>query len=231
MKRNVLLAGVAVFVVIVIAWFFLIYSPLGDDLTNAQTATATEARTTQDLQTELARLTAQSKNTTRLQALLRKFDQAIPQKPDLGEFIIQLNQIAGSSGVKLLTIAPSPPAASGTSSAIALSISVTGSFFQVKNFLTKMEKLERLVIIDGVNISAGGGSSSTGSSSSSSTSNSTSLSLSMTGRMFTRTAPAAAAGTPSAPAAPGGSTSSTTGPGGATSSSTAPSGSSTTGGT
>lgn len=230
MKRNVLLGGVAVFVVIVLAWYLLLYSPLGDDFTNAQTSTTAEERKTQDLQAQLARLTAQSKNTTRLQALLRKFDQAIPQKPDLGEFIIQLNQIAGKSGVKFLSIAPSPPAVSGSSSAIALSISVTGSFFQVKNYLTQMEKLERLVIIDGVNISAGGGSSSTGTSS---TSDATSLSVSLTGRMFTRAAPAAAAGTPStaAPAAPGGSPSSTTGPGGATSSSTAPSGSSTTGGT
>jgi Tfp pilus assembly protein PilO len=227
MKRNVLLIGGAAFVAIVLVWFFLFYSPLGDDLKSAQDSVSVEERKTQDLDTTLARLTATAKNAPQQQAELRKFDQAIPQKPDLGEFIIQLNKIATSAGIRFLSVSPSPPVASGTSSTIALTISIQGSFFQVKNYLTQLESLERLVIIDGVNISAGSGSS----TSASATSDATSLSVTLTGRMFTRAAPAAA-GTPSTPTTttPGSSTSSTTVPGAATSSTTAPATSSTTAG-
>ena len=225
MKRNVLIIAGAAFLAVVLAWFFLFYTPLGDDLKSNQDLVSAEEHKTPDLQTTLARLTATAKNATQQQAQLRKFDRAIPQKPDEGEFIIELNKIATSAGIKPLTIAPSPPSAasatsstSSTSSTIALTLSISGSFFQVKNYITQLESLERLVIIDGLNISAGSGSS----TSASTTSDATTLSVTITARMFTRAAPAAAAGTPSTPT--------TTVPGGATSSTTAPATSSTTAG-
>lgn len=222
MKRNVVIGGAAAFLAIVLAWFFVVYRPVGDELKTAQASTADEQHKTEGLQANLTRLEAQKKLATQQEALLRKFDQAIPKEPDLAAFIIQANKIAASSGIEFLSIAPSPPAASGTSSTINLTISVQGSFFQVENYLTKMENLERLVIIDGINLAAG--ASSAGSSSS----DGVTLSVSITGRMFTKAAPAAAAG--SAPVTPAPTTSSTTTPGGASSSTTAPTGSSTTGG-
>ncbi len=225
MKRNALIVMAAALVVIILAWFFLIYSPKGDDLKTAQTAVTTEEAKTQDLQNTLSRLQAQAKSAPQQQALLRKFDQAIPKTPDEGEFIIQMRKIADSAGIEFLSITPSPPAAAGTSSVIALNISISGSFFQVKNYLTKLENLERLVIVDGINISSGSGTGSTSTGSS----DTTTLSVSLTARMFTRAPAAAAAGT-TPPTTPGTSTSSTTVPGGAPTSSTVPSGSSTTGG-
>ena len=110
MKRNIVIGGAAAFLVVVIAWFFLLYSPLGDDLKNAEGSVATEEHKAQDLQTTLNRLLAQSKNAPQQQALLRKFDQAIPQKPNEGEFFIQLDSIAASSGTGLLSLSPAPPA-------------------------------------------------------------------------------------------------------------------------
>ncbi len=230
MKRNALIAGAVGLVVVILAWYFIIYSPIGDDLSAAETSTAAEQAKTQDLQNTLTRLAAQSKNSTRQEALLRKFDQAIPQKSNLAEFIIQLNKLATSSGIKFQSISPSPPAAGGSSSVIKLSINIGGSFFQVKNYLSQLERLERLVIVDGVTIAADGGSSS--SSTGSSVSDTTGLSVTLTGRMFTRAAAQPAAGTPSATTpttVPGGTTPTTTR--GGTSSSSIPSGAPTTGGT
>ena len=226
MKRNVLIAGAVGLVVVILAWYFIIYSPIGEDLSAAETSTAAEQAKTQDLQNTLARLAAQSKNATRQEALLRKFDQAIPQKSDLAEFIIQLNKLATSSGINFMSITDTPPAVGGSSSVISLSINIGGSFFQVKNYLSQLERLERLVIVDGVTISAGAGSSTGGS-----VSDTTGLSVTLTGRMFTRAVPQPAAGPPRATTptpAPGG-TAPTTGSG--SSSSSIPSGSPTTGGT
>ncbi|MEO6469952.1 MAG: type 4a pilus biogenesis protein PilO [Acidimicrobiia bacterium] len=218
MKRNALIAGAVGLVVVILAWYFIIYSPIGDDLSAAETSTASEQAKTQDLENTLARLAAQSKNSTRQEALLRKFDQAIPEKSNLAEFIIQLNKLATSSGIKFQSISPSPPAAGGSSSVIALSINIGGSFFQVKNYLSQLERLERLVIVDGVSISAAGDSSAAGSS----VSDTTGLTVSLTGRMFTRSAPQPAAGTPGAttPTTVAGGSTPTTTPGGTTSSST-----------
>ena len=226
MKRNVLIAAAVGLVVVILAWYFIIYSPIGEDLSAAETSTAAEQAKTQDLQNTLARLAAQSKNATRQEALLRKFDQAIPQKSNLAEFIIQLNKLATSSGINFMSITDTPPAVGGSSSVIGLSINIGGSFFQVKNYLSQLERLERLVIVDGVTISAGAGSSTGGS-----VSDTTGLSVTLTGRMFTRAVPQPAAGTPSAttPTTVPGGTAPTTASG--SSSSSIPSGSPTTGGT
>ena len=222
MKRNQLLIGGAAVLVIVLLWWFLLYKPLGDDLSSAQAQTATEQKKTDALQADLARLQSQAKNASQQQALLRKLDAAVPKNPDLAEFIIQANDIAESSGISFLSIAPTPPAAGDGASVINMTISISGSFFQLQDYLRQLEQLERLVIVDGISSSSGGGGSSGASGSSSDTSSSstgdTSLSVSLTARMVTRAAP-----TTSADGSTGGtgSTTTTTTPGGSTSSTTA----------
>jgi Tfp pilus assembly protein PilO len=237
MKRNVLIGAAAGLVAIILLWFFVLYSPLGDDLKAAQDQVSTEQKKTQDLQATLARLESQKKNAPQQQALLNRLDKAVPKTPDLAEFIIQANDIADQSGIEFLTIAPSQPAA-GTAngvSTINLTITIQGSFFQLQDYLQHLEKLSRLVIIDTLNVSASGGASGASAGSTGSTSGGTDLSVTLSGRMFTRAAPtgaAAGAATPGGTA--GSSTSSSTTPGGSTgstSSTSAPSGSSTTGGT
>lgn len=221
MKRNVLIGIGAAFVAVIVLWYFAIYSPKADDLSAAQTQVSEEQAKTPGLRSTLAQLQSVARNASRQQALLNKFDQAIPKLPDEAEFIVQANQIADDAGIEFQSISPSPPVSAGTTSTIGLAISIQGSFFQVKNYLTQLENLDRLVIVDAINVSAGGGTDSTGASTG------TTLSVTLTARMFTRAAATAAPGTVPAPDA---STTTTTAAGGATSSSTAPS-SSTTGGT
>jgi Tfp pilus assembly protein PilO len=224
-KRNQLLIGGAAVLVIVLLWYFLLYAPLGDDLSSAQEQTSAEQKKTDSLQADLARLQSQAKSASQQQAKLRQLDAAVPKNPDLAEFIIQANDIAESSGISFLSIAPTPPAAGEGASVINLTISISGSFFQLQEYLRSLEQLERLVIVDGISISAGGGGSgstgtgTTGTADTSSTGDTT-LSVSITARMFTRAAP-----TTSADGSTGtggtGSTTTTTTPGGSTSSTTA----------
>jgi Tfp pilus assembly protein PilO len=237
-KRNQLLIIGAALLAIVLLWYFLLYAPLGDDLSSAQTQTETEQKKTDGLQQQLSQLQSQAKNGTQQQALLRKLDAAVPEQPDLAEFIIQANEIATESGISFLSISPTPPA-SGTAgvSVINLTISIGGSFFQLQDYLRLLEKLERLVIVDGITISASTATSGTGTGgtstadSTSSSSGDTTLSVTLTARMFTRAAPTSSTGGTSGGTTAPGATTTTTVPGTATSSTTAPAAGSTTGGT
>jgi Tfp pilus assembly protein PilO len=235
-KRNPLLIIGAALVAVVLLWYFLLYAPLGDDLTSAQAQTETEQKKTDGLQQQLSQLQSQAKNATQQQALLRRLDAAVPEQPDLAEFIIQANEIASESGISFLSISPSPPAAgSGGASVINLTISIGGSFFQLQDYLRLLEKLERLVIVDGITISASNDAGGTGTGgtadSTSSSSSGTTLSVTLTGRMFTRAAPTGTADGSSAGGTTPGATTTTTAPGTATSSTSAPAAGSTTGGT
>ena len=227
MKRNQLLIIGGAVLAIVLLWYFVLYAPLGDDLSSAQAQVATEQKTTDDLNAQLAQLKSQAKNSTQLQAKLRKLDAAVPAQPNLAEFIIQANDIADQSGISFLSIAPSPPAAGTGVSVINLTMSIQGSFFQLQDYLRLLEQLERLVIVDGITISTSSPSSGATSAGSTDTSSSgTDLNVTLTGRMFTRAAPTTSTGS----STPGTTTPTTTPAGGSTSSTTAPATSSTTAG-
>jgi Tfp pilus assembly protein PilO len=236
-KRNQLIAVGAAVLAVVLLWYFLLYAPLSDDLSTAQAQRSSEEKKTADLQATLARLQAQAKNSSQQQALLRKLNAAVPEQPDLAQFILQANEIADESGISFLSIAPSPPTAGTGASVVNLTISISGSFFQLEDYLRLLEKLERLVVVDGITVSA---SSSSGSSSGDTgdtvdeSSGDVSLSVTLTARMFTRAAPTSSTGAAGSTTAPstGETTTTTTGTGGATTpTTTAPASGSTTGGT
>jgi Tfp pilus assembly protein PilO len=207
-KRNVLIAIGAGVVVVLLLWYFLLFAPLGKDADDARQKADQEQRARVDLQAQVARLKELSQNRTQQQATLRKLDAAIPENPNLGDFILQANDIAAKSGIDWLSISPSPPAAGAGAglSSITVAMQIQGGFFQALDYLNRLEDLDRLVVVDSVNVAPAGGGST--------------LSLTLTGRMFTR-APAAASGSGTA-TTPG-----TTAP--STTNTTAPSGTATTG--
>lgn len=226
MKRGMIIGLVAGALVLVLVWYFALYAPTSKDIDSAKAKTAAAEQEQDSLKTTLHRLQDLAKTAPQQQAALRTLDAAVPETPDLADFIIQANDIARRSGIEFLSIAPAPPSAGTTAAAgaapatINLSITIQGGFFQVLDYLKQLEQLDRLVIVDTLNLGSGSGGSSSGTgasavASSSSTNGTGSLSVSLTGRMFTR-APASAAP---------GSSSGTSGSGGATTTPTTPSGS------
>jgi Tfp pilus assembly protein PilO len=191
MKRGMLIGVIGGGVLLVVLWYLLLFAPTSSDLNDTRDEVAAAEDQKQQLENEIRRLKELSNNQTEQEADLRALRAAIPPTPDLGAFILQANEIASASGIEWLSISPSPPAASGANSTIALSMQVEGGFYQLMDYLNRMEDMDRLVIIDAVSISTGGeeagGGSSTGSSSdaTSSSGGAPDLSVTLTGRMFT----------------------------------------------
>src|SRR4249919_1069230 len=150
MKRGMIIAIAAGGFVLILLWYFVLYSPTSSDLNDTKSQVAVAEQHKQELENEVRQLKELSRNAPQQEADLRALRAAIPENPDLGEFILQANEIATASGVDFLSISPSPPVAStsGPNSTIALSIQVDGGFFQVLDYLNRLEDLDRLVILD-----------------------------------------------------------------------------------
>jgi Tfp pilus assembly protein PilO len=199
---------------VILIWFFLFYKPKSSDVSKVNDEVTTAERQQQDLEATLARLQALDKERPQQQATLDKLNAAIPATPDLAEFIFEANTAAADSGVDWLSIAPTPPVASATGgpSEIVLNIQVQGGFFQVLDYLNRLENLKRLVVTDTVSLSAGGTdtSGSAGSTDTPTLSTSTSdsgaptLSVTLGAKMYTSAtvAPAAPGATPAPAPAP-----------------------------
>ncbi len=231
MKRTTLIAFIAGGIVIVLLWYFLLFAPTSKKLNDTRDDVSSAESQKQELQNTIRRLKALSRNATQQAASLRTLRAAIPPNPDLGAFILAANDIATQSGIDFLSISPSPPAANtsgGPKTVIAVSIQVNGGFFEVLDYLNRLEDLDRLVLIDTVNISAGGEGAATGDASSSTATSggAPDLSVTLTGRMFTDAEPPAdpngAGGGDTLTPSTGGSSSSGSTSGDSTSSSTTP---------
>ena len=219
MNRRVLLAGAGAALAILVLWYLLLWSPRGNAIDDAGDRQREAENTLQQLRSELDRLQALRDNEAATRARIEQLRQAIPDEPNLAQFILDANDAANQSGIDFLSIAPTPPAATaaeGTAGAppaqVALSINITGGYFQVLDFVNRLNRLTRIVVIDGMNVGAGQGGS---------------LSVSLTGRMFVTSVPAGtAAPTPGAAPDAGATTTTTAAPGATTT--TAPAGATTT---
>ena len=197
MNRRTILIGVGAALVVLLFWYFILWSPRGNAIQKANDRRDAAENEALELRAQINRLREAQRNESVTRARIEELRQAIPDEPNLAQFILDTNEAAARSGIDFLSISPTPPAAAAPGappvdpnappeaaatppSQIALSISVTGGYFQVLDFVNRLTDLTRIVVIDGVTVTPSSGAGD--------------LSVQLTGRMFTTAAPAAPPG-------------------------------------
>ncbi len=197
MKGRAVLAVVLGLVVVLLAWNMFFFAPAGNDLA--------DAKDDRDLaETELAGLDARLESLRDLEEQQPEMveEQArlgamIPERPDLEVFIRAANDISVDSGIDWISVAPSEPAAGASGvSEIRMAIQLQGGYYQVQDYLNRLEDLSRLVVIDSIQVGTGVDATDE-QSIVPSAGGAPSLSVTLTARMFTQ-----ATGLVSAPVVP-----------------------------
>jgi Tfp pilus assembly protein PilO len=213
--------AVIAMVVILAGWYLLLWSPAARNLDKAQTRRQSAQQRQVQLQAEIDRLQSAQKSEPQNRAKLETLRTAIPDDPALGEFIINVNDAAAKAGIDFVSIAPSlpkagtaaPAATTGTTvpgtvvtggaanapAEIVVQFQVGGGYFQVLDFLNRLDALPRLVVTDSINISADPGGA---------------LTVGVSARMFVRSVPAGFAGATATSTTVAGGSTTTTAPGG-----------------
>ncbi|MCA1841558.1 MAG: type 4a pilus biogenesis protein PilO, partial [Actinobacteria bacterium] len=149
----------------------------------AKADTVTAQDKVQKLKLELARLEALQQEAPKLRERATVLDAAAPNDPQLAQFILQVQDAANASGIEWISVSPTPPVASSVPglSEIALTMNVTGGYFQVQDFLVRLETLSRAVKVGTIGLTAGATTSVT----------SPTLNIALAMKMFVATVPAA----------------------------------------
>ncbi len=157
MNRQMwLLAGLGLVLVLVLYFLFL-WRPRTQELAEA-TEQIEETQQQQDqARADIARLEAVRANAPEFEAAISAANSVIPQDEALPAALRQLQLAADDSGLTLLTVTPGRPAevappegeeqdggeaapeADGQLAQISLSVQVTGNYFQVVDFLRRVE--------------------------------------------------------------------------------------------
>lgn len=213
MNRR-LLIPVGIGLVLVLFWYFALWSPQSKALSDARKRKTDAQAQTATLRDQLARLQQARRDQPLKQSQLETLRVAIPDDPNLAQFILDANDAATRSGIDFLSITPTPPSGTGAATGtptpttpaggattaggatpvpIRIAMSVTGGYFQVLDFMNRLNRLPRLVVIDSVSMTSG----------------LTGLQVSLTERIFTTSSQPIAGSTTGGGAAASGATTTT----------------------
>lgn len=163
MRRYVTIF-VLVMLAVLVAWFFLVWTPQSNNIEETAQAADDAEGQARRLTLEVARLEDLEKNAPALRERAAKADTAIPSEPQLAQFILQVQEAADASGVEWVSVTPTPPAVLPEEAAgpqergvlqVELSMSVEGGYFQVQDFITRLETLSRAVKVLKIALTAG----------------------------------------------------------------------------
>lgn len=171
-RRWSLLATLVIGAVLASGWFLLI-SPKRTDASDllAQTAKAEEANV--QLRAKLQQLKALAPELPKREAEFAAIRRQIPNNPALPDLIRQLTAASKKSGTSLTSLAPATPillvppgaplpatGAAPTASneqlmQLPLAIQVDGSYSQLEDFVDRLEKLRRVVLVSAFTLGPG----------------------------------------------------------------------------
>ncbi len=107
--RQWSLLTVGVIAVVFLAGWFLAISPQHSHASSLRKQQASQEQANQELQTTLARLTAQAKDVVTNQARLAEIAKELPATPDLPIYVRSLTAAAAATNVDLVSITPGTP--------------------------------------------------------------------------------------------------------------------------
>ena len=175
-RQWTIFTALAVVAVLVAGWMLAI-KPQRSHAADLRSQAAGVEQSNDQLRNQLSSLKAQAKDLPKQQARLAEIAKKIPNNPALPTLIRNLSDAADSAGVDLVSLAPAQPvalvsavaapagrpAAGSAGSAVAtpqveqvpVTLSVTGSYFNLEQFVSNLEQLDRAMIVDGWSMSPG----------------------------------------------------------------------------
>ncbi|VAW09588.1 hypothetical protein MNBD_ACTINO02-1766 [hydrothermal vent metagenome] len=158
MKRTTLAFGFLGVFFVTLLWWMLVIGPQNSDVDRANQELQAEEDSTLTLQTRLARLKEIKANEVSYQFAIGAMQSSIPEEPEQAAFISDINFLADSTGVRISQVSLAPPAPSLSETEtpvfeVAVSVMVTGQYFEVLGFLYGIEAMDRLVRTDSITLS------------------------------------------------------------------------------
>jgi len=181
-------------VLIVLLWFVALWGPQGSALSSAKKRKSQAEAQGATLRDQLTRLQQARRDQPLKQSQLETLRVAIPDDPNLAQFILDANDAASRSGIDFLSITPSVPTApssgssastvpgggSATAIPIRIGMTISGGYFQVLDFVNRLNTLPRIVVVDTLAISGSAATSQ--------------LSVTLSERIFTTSAASVSSG-------------------------------------
>lgn len=153
--RDFVLFTVFVVVLLSVGFFFLLEKPRLDSIARIKQEQEEALKLKQTAEQTLTRLKAARKESAEIEARLIRLSKKMPEDPELASLIVEVQELAIQSGVGLISIKPNPPVQAGEYSELKLEMQIQGYFFDLVDFLYRVEKFPRETRVMSINAAAG----------------------------------------------------------------------------
>jgi type IV pilus assembly protein PilO len=198
-KIRMLLSGLALLVVVALAWFMLI-SPLRADIAETDSAISAEQVRLAAAQAKLAQAEVTRAEGKKNQALLLELAKMVPDSNQVPSLLVQIQDLADQSGIEFISVTPGEPKESEGFKIIPLTLTFGGTYFDLSDFAYRAEQLVagpgRLLTVKSIQLQLGANNQDDGAAKK----GSPDLNVSMT--LYAFSMDQAAAGQPAATASP-----------------------------
>jgi Tfp pilus assembly protein PilO len=156
MRRGLVIAA-GVSLLLALALVFLLVLPKMSDVKEANQQLDEAREQELVLSTELSRLQAVAEDAAALRQEAAEFRRQVPGAADLPGLINLLQDTADRTELDFFSVAPGSPVAAsgGSASEIPTQIQIIGDFFAVREFMARLEDLERASKVVGITVAPG----------------------------------------------------------------------------
>jgi len=146
-EKNFILAGFTLIFCTLFAVYLII--PAWDKYLGIKTDLTSETKKLSQLKEAGEKAEVLNEDIAKLNSELNSYRKQIPAAPDSAELLFYLNQAAGNTGAAISNFECAKPAKTAVREQAGLTtiyakVSVTGTYLQIRNFLSQTEKLTRL---------------------------------------------------------------------------------------
>ena len=164
MKRRAPIIAAVVSVAVAALAVLLLVAPKMSQVKDTKDQLAQAQMQEDSLNAQLKSLQEAQANAPKTKAEIQKLESEVPPTVDLPGLIGLLQGVRDRSAVDFFAFAPGTPAldASGGFSTLPTTITVTGGYFSLEEFLFRLETLQRAAKVTSVSISPAGATETTG---------------------------------------------------------------------
>ena len=138
--REIYIITAVVAVVLIVAWYFLLFSPAQRKMSDLGTQVQSAQSALDMANLEVAKLESYKKTAPQSRAEVVRLGKMLPESEGIPGLIIELSKTAEASGVTITSIARGTTTAGSPFGIQTATIQVSGRYFDVEDFLYRLEE-------------------------------------------------------------------------------------------
>lgn len=144
-----------VVMIITASFFFLLYKPKIQQLSQMMEKQTKEEQQIKNARLTLMRLRSAKKQSNEIEQRLTRIRQVLPEESDIPSIVLQIQDIANQAGIEFVSIKPGGVIPNNGYAEVPLEITIDGYFYDLVDFLYRLERMDRVIKVTKINIIEG----------------------------------------------------------------------------